>query len=104
MVQMRLTRFRFKRYWTILSFALLLLSQSATAQNWGLSSLTGICPQPVNCAPGSSFIRLSDANLCGCCACHGGAQGCSGGAKGRIICQDGTVASSCVCQYTVVDP
>lgn len=78
-----------------------LLLPSVFAGAWTLDSLTGICPQPVNCAPGTNFLSLTDANYCGCCGCHGGATGCSGGAKGRIICQDGTTAEACACQYSV---
>ena len=80
---------------------MLLLPSVLMAEPWTLDGLTGICPQPVNCAAGSNFLTLADANYCGCCSCHGGALGCSGGAKGRIICEDGTVAQACSCQYIV---
>lgn len=63
--------------------------------------LGNACPKPVNCAYGSNFFQLSDADLCGCCRCDGGAIGCSGGAQGRIICADGSYAQGCNCQYRV---
>jgi hypothetical protein len=65
------------------------------------TSLGNTCPHPVNCAFGTNFLNLSDANKCGCCACDGGAVGCAGGAHGQIVCGDGTYANGCNCQYTV---
>lgn len=81
--------------------ALLLWPSVLLAQSLSLDTLTGICPQPINCANGANFLTLADADYCGCCSCHGGAIGCTGGAKGRIICQDGTVAGACACQYII---
>lgn len=59
------------------------------------------CPHPVNCSYGANYLRLSDANSCGCCACDGGSVGCSGGAKGYVVCADGTYATGCACQYII---
>lgn len=81
--------------------AMLLWPSLMFAQSLSLDTLTGICPQPINCANGANFLTLADADYCGCCSCHGGAIGCTGGAKGRIICQDGTVAGACACQYII---
>ena len=66
-----------------------------------ISALPGICPHKINCAPGTNFHSISSADYCGCCKCHGGAAGCAGGAKGRIICLDGTTSNNCSCQYSL---
>ncbi len=66
-----------------------------------LDTLPNMCPRPVNCAHGANFLRLSDADECGCCDCHGNAQGCTGGAEGYIICGDGTYARACKCRFSV---
>ncbi|NNM59918.1 MAG: hypothetical protein HKM04_08905 [Legionellales bacterium] len=65
------------------------------------TSLGNSCPRSPNCDYNSNFIKLSDANRCGCCSCHGGAIGCAGGAVGQIVCGDGTYAEGCNCQYLV---
>jgi hypothetical protein len=71
----------------------------------GLGMLSGgsqsICPMPLSCQPHENYLSLSDADACGCCFCHGGARGCAGGYKGRIICFDGTIADNCGCQKEI---
>ena len=60
-----------------------------------------MCTKPLNCAPGANYFSVSDASRCGCCACDGGVLGCSGGAKGRVICANGQTDDNCACQYTL---
>ncbi|MFN7096192.1 MAG: hypothetical protein ACK4PR_01325 [Gammaproteobacteria bacterium] len=66
-----------------------------------VNSLGNTCPRPINCTPGTNFLRLSDANRCGCCACDGGSVGCAGGTNGQVVCADGTYAKDCNCRYNI---
>ena len=66
-----------------------------------LEALPGMCPRPVKCSPDLHFVTLAAADHCGCCKCHGGTLGCSGGANGIVMCVDGTRSPYCNCQYTM---
>jgi len=59
------------------------------------------CKKPIKCGADVNYRSLTEANACGCCTCDGGAAGCAGGAKGRVICMNGQIASNCACQYTL---
>lgn len=91
---------------SLISIFFLLISLSNYAEE-GLvvtsqfSASEPICPYRVHCVPGTNFFSLTDANICGCCYCHGGAVGCAGGFKGRIICADTTIADKCRCQMII---
>jgi len=83
-------------FFSLTSFALSMVRDYDTSL---ISALPGICPQPVNCTPGTNFLSRSKAEQCGACRCHGGVYGCAGGAKGRITCGDGTYDLNYGCQY-----
>lgn len=90
-------------FFTSTSFAQLgTVPMNEGSQSPSVSKLLGqTCPKPLDCSPGSQFLSIQSANTCGCCACHGGATGCAGGAKGQVVCADGTYAGDCACQYTL---